>query len=103
MFISIENSLKLGRRISKFVKVFDNKQLRKALRESRLKVKSLDYLGAVLINSIFYCLLFGSLFTALLLTQVSLESIHRYLDVFFSREASFFPRLRGTQQQYSRL
>jgi len=69
MLINIDKSVKIAKRFNKIVKPLASKSLIQNLKQSRLKVKAVDYLSAILLNSLVYALLFTALFTTLFLSQ----------------------------------
>lgn len=82
MLISVDKGVKASKRLNQLLKPWNTKFLRKSLKQARLKIKGLDYLRAVFINTLVYFLLFSSLLTLL----------------FYSQEQtiSYFIILRGT-------
>lgn len=69
MLISMDKSIKLGKRMQKLVSPLENKRLISNLKQARIDAKPIEFLSAVMVNTIAYLLLFTLLFTALFISQ----------------------------------
>ncbi|HLE06239.1 MAG TPA: type II secretion system F family protein, partial [Candidatus Nanoarchaeia archaeon] len=69
MLISMDRSIKIGKRMQKLVSPLENKRLASNLKQARINVKPIEFLSAVAVNTIVYFLLFTLLFTTLFISQ----------------------------------
>ena len=69
MLISMDRSIKIGKRMQKLVSPLENKRLASNLKQARINVKPIEFLSAVAVNTIVYFLLFTFLFTTLFISQ----------------------------------
>jgi len=92
MLISLEKSVNLSRRFGSISKKLQTPSLENLLRQARIKLRPIDFLNAILLNSLLYALLFSALFTVLFISQsgIAADVIIKGVSIGFLLGMLFF-------------